>query len=85
MHTSFSLSESYKNELRGFYLSEDELPGPIVKDEDELLEILKDYNGEGYEEKYEAFNKKYNPYRDGNGAKVVWEKVFTDHPASSDN
>lgn len=76
--------EEYKNELRGFYLSEDELPGPIVKEEDELLKILKDYNGEGYEEKYEAFNKKYNPYRDGNGAKVVWERVFKDHPASAE-
>lgn len=74
--------EQYKNELRGFYLSEDELPGPIVKEEEELLGLLKSYNGEGYEEKYAAFNKKFNPYRDGNGAKAVWEKVLADHPAS---
>lgn len=74
--------EQYKYELRGFYLSEDELPGPIVKEEDELLKLLKTYNGEGYEEKYAAFNEKFNPYHDGNGAKIVWEKVFSDHPAT---
>lgn len=77
--------ETYKNELRGFYLSEDELPGPILKEEDELLRVLKNYNGEGYEEKYKAFNEKFNPYRDGKGAKVVWEKVLSDHPAAKES
>lgn len=68
--------EKYKNELRGFYIDESELPGPIIRDEDRLMEIIRDYNGQGYEEIYRAFNEKYNPYRKGNGAAVVWRKVF---------
>lgn len=68
--------EKYKHEMRGFYIEEKELPGPILKEEDQLLEVLKDYNGEGYEEIYRVFNQKYNPYRTGDGAALVWKRVL---------
>lgn len=68
--------ENYKNELRGFYIDERELPGPVIRDEDQLLEVLKDYRGQGYEEIYRRFNETYNPYQKGDGAAIVWKKVL---------
>ena len=68
--------DKYKNEMRGFYIEEGELPGPIVRNEDKLLETLKDYSGQGYEEIYERFNEKYNPYRKGDGAAIVWKRLL---------
>lgn len=68
--------EKYKNVMRGFYIDERELPGPIIREEDELLQVLKTYNGEGYEEIYGRFNEKYNPYRTGDGSAIVWKKVL---------
>lgn len=75
--------EQYKNELRGFYIDEVELPGPIVKDEDDLLKVLGEYQGQGYESVYQAFNEKYNPYRTGDGAAVVWRHVLPKESAGS--
>ena len=33
--------EAYGNEIRGFYIDLDELPGPIVQTEDELIKAIK--------------------------------------------
>ena len=55
--------EEYKNKMRDFYLSIDELPGPIVKDQKMLTnEINKLVNNFVYDEKYLKFNSKFNPY-----------------------
>ena len=56
--------EEYKNKMRDFYLSVEELPGPIVKDEINLLKEIKKLNTEFvYGEKYEKFNNRFNPHR----------------------
>ena len=68
--------EEYKHELRGFYINEKELPGKIVKTEDELMTLLLDYDGSEYREKYIRFNKKFNPYRDGKGSETVWKTIL---------
>lgn len=57
--------EFYKNRLRDFYIETDTLPGDIVKTEKELIDAIH-RAGENfkYDEKYKAFNLKYN-YLDG--------------------
>lgn len=56
--------DAYKNEMRDFYFEVEELPGPIIKKEQELLENIRtiDEVQKRNEEKYEAFNQKFNPH-----------------------
>lgn len=56
--------EEYKNKMRDFYFSIDELPGPIVKNEKKLVEEIKSVNNKyKYKEKYNQFNKTFNPHK----------------------
>lgn len=68
--------DHYANEMRGFYLSLDELPGPIVKDEDALIEEIKKANGWKPGPEYEEFIKRFNPYEDGNSSKRVLARII---------
>lgn len=55
--------EEYKNKMRDFYLSIDELPGPIIKNEKELTdEINRLMSNFAYDKKYVEFNSKFNPH-----------------------
>ena len=70
--------EEYANDIRGFYLDIDELPGDIVKTQDDLIRSIKKA-GRGdfrYDEKYEAFNRKFNYLDDGKAARRVIDEVF---------
>lgn len=70
--------DEYKNEMRDFYFDIDELPGPIVKTQDELIgaiNSLGDYQIE-YGKKYIDFHNKFNYLDDGNAAKRVTEKII---------
>lgn len=70
--------QQYKNEMRDFYLEERELPGPIVQTEEELLGLLDgEWSFPSYIETYEKFNEKFNPYREGDGSRIVWETVLS--------
>lgn len=68
--------EQYAGEIRGFYLSLDELPGPIVKEEDELINEIKAADGWKLSREYEEFVKRFNPYEDGNSSKRVLERII---------
>lgn len=70
--------EEYADNIRGFYMDIDELPGLIVKDEVSLIEEIKRINDGGftYDKKYEAFNNKYNYLDDGNASKRAVEILF---------
>lgn len=69
--------ELYESELRGFYISVDELPGPIVKDEEALADEIRGNDGKYiFNEKYERFNKKYNGLEDGGASKRLVEECF---------
>ncbi len=70
--------EHYRDESNGFYFNiEKELPGPIVKTDDELIEEIKKATTDfKYDEKYEAFNKKYNYLDDGHASERVLEEVI---------
>lgn len=69
--------EAYGSEIRGFYIDIDELPGPIVKTEDELINAIKSaQKNDTYNEKYKKFNAKFNYLDDGQAAKRVTEAVI---------
>ena len=66
----------YAGELRGFYLGLDELPGPIVKEEDELIKCIKETEVWKPDERYEEFHKRFNPLDDGHSSERLLEKVI---------
>ena len=70
--------DDYKGNLRDFYISLDELPGPIAKTQDELENNLKNIDKEfkKNKEKYETFNEKYNYLDDGNASERVIKVIF---------
>ena len=68
--------DKYKDDLRGFYIKIDELPGKITKTEEELIEAIKETNNFEYDEKYKKFNEKYNYLDDGQAAKRVVERII---------
>lgn len=70
--------EVYQGKLRDFYISLDELPGPIAKNQDELEQHLSnmEQEKEKYKEKYKQFNKKYNYLDDGNASERVIKTIF---------
>lgn len=72
--------DDYKDNLRDFYISLDELPGPIAKTQEELEDNLENINKlfKKYQSKYEKFNKKYNYLDDGNASERVIKKIFNE-------
>lgn len=68
--------EHYANEMRGFYLSLEELPGPIVQDEDSLIGELAKTKSWKADEKYMEFIRRFNPYEDGNSSKRTLERII---------
>ena len=67
--------EEYQHQIRGFYLSTEELPGPVVTNEADLLEAIRSRDPV-YDEAYAKFNLKYNHLEDGQASRRVIEKVF---------
>lgn len=67
--------EQYSEESNGFYIDvEEELPGKIVRTEEELIKEIKRERKElKYEERYKKFNKKYNYLDDGRASERVVE------------
>ena len=68
--------EEYKNNMRDFYISVDELPGPIVKDEINLINEIKAQSKKfEYNKKYKAFNERFNPHRSACSLDVLNEFI----------
>ncbi|HHW94770.1 MAG TPA: CDP-glycerol glycerophosphotransferase family protein [Mogibacterium sp.] len=68
--------EEYANELRGFYIDLEELPGPIITDGALLAEEIRKCVDKKADEKYERFCKKYNPKDDGKATQRVLKKII---------
>lgn len=67
----------FSDSVRDFYLTAEELPGPVVETEEELIAALNQYkSGFAPDEKYEQFNKKYNSLHDGHASENVVREVF---------
>lgn len=68
--------EEYKHTLRDFYIDLDELPGPIIEKEKELIKAIKGMNKFKYDKKYKAFNDKYTYLDDGKAAERVVKELI---------
>lgn len=68
--------EQYEGELRGFYLSLDELPGPIVRDEGSLIKEIRAADGWKANDTYKNFVRKFDPYEDGCSSKRVLARII---------
>ena len=67
----------YKDEMRGFYINLKELPGNIVKKQDELIKDIKNVTSNfKYDEKYKKFNKRYNYLDDGKSSQRIVEEII---------
>lgn len=73
--------EKYRDQLRGFYLDiEKDLPGPIMKNTEQVIETIKNINQvkNEYKERYEEFYRNFCEWDDGNASKNIVKTVFTD-------
>lgn len=68
--------EEYANDIRGFYFDIDEIPGPKLKTEEDLIAAIKELDSWQLDEKYRSFNKKFNPLEDGKASKRVAEIII---------
>ncbi len=68
--------EEYAGNLRGFYISLDELPGQIVRDEDALITAIKAADDWQPDEAYEKFLAKYAPKDDGSASARVLSRII---------
>lgn len=68
--------EEYRDEMRGFYMDVDELPGPIMKTENELVEVIKKVDFEADKNTIRMFNEKYNTMNDGKAAERLIDKII---------
>lgn len=69
---------AYRDEIRGFYLSLDDLPGPIVEDEDALIAAIPEaLSKPAYDEKYRRFHERFNPLDDGHAAERVVKRILS--------
>ncbi len=70
--------EAYATELRGFYLDLSELPGPIVRDEGELVAAIRSADSPDAElaERYHRFNERFTYLDDGHASERVIERVI---------
>ncbi len=71
--------EKYRDVLRGFYIDiEEELPGPLLFDNDQLVDAIKNIDRitEQYSEKYDKFYEKYCGLEDGHASENVVKEVF---------
>ena len=69
--------ESYRDELRGFYSDViEEIPGPISKTTEELINDIKRYDPSLYKDKYNAFLDKYNKKDEGKSSERVIDQIL---------
>lgn len=72
--------EFYRDKLRGFYLTLDELPGPIVQKQEDLVEKILSTDvwcsTEAYKLMQDEFVKRFAPYDDGHATERAVKKII---------
>jgi CDP-glycerol glycerophosphotransferase len=69
--------EKYKNKLRGFYFNIfEEFPGPIVKNTNDLVESIKNYDKKKYDAQYNIFLNKFTSFDDGNASSRIVQLIL---------
>ncbi len=73
---------AYRDDIRGFYIGLDELPGPIVETEDELLRAIPAQLADSsqWAEQYETFCQKSSPFDDGHASQRALEIILGEKP-----
>lgn len=71
--------EAYRDEMRGFYLDTAALPGPIVKTEKDLVDVIQNINFDRHEASVKAFNETYNLLNDGNASARLADVLLREH------
>ena len=66
--------EEYRRD-RDTYFSMNSLPFPLAKDEDELIEIILNFNEENYVDQINNFKKEYRIFDDGRASERIVEKI----------
>jgi CDP-glycerol glycerophosphotransferase len=75
--------ETYANNMRGFYVDVEELPGPIVYTDEELLQALKSTDENipsTYIDRYRRFSERFNYLDDGRAGQRVIGRVTEQIP-----
>ena len=72
--------DNYKNNLRDFYFDMiEEVPGPICKTNEEMIDFIKNYSEENYEsefgEKYRKYSEKFNTFDDGKASSRIIDLI----------
>ena len=68
--------EVYKDEMRGFYLDIDELPGPVFKEEEKLLSYLSEPTVRNSDYSLEIFNRRFNELNRADTSLRIIREVF---------
>jgi len=68
--------EAYRDEMRGFYIDVNSLPGPIIRTEKELVAQIRNAEDVCDIEMIKEFNKVYNDMNDGMAAKRLVDAVI---------
>ena len=70
--------KEYENDIRGFYISVEDLPGPITSTTEELVTAIQSLSSSFiYDQKYQTFNNTFNQYENGQAARSVIDNCFT--------
>lgn len=70
----------YIENVRGLYLNmEKELPGPLIKDNDQLIDTIRNIDevSQSFNERYDEFYQRFCSLCDGDSAKKIIEKIFS--------
>ncbi|MBQ3090080.1 MAG: CDP-glycerol glycerophosphotransferase family protein [Oscillospiraceae bacterium] len=67
--------EQYRDKLRGFYFDLNELPGPILTREEELIRSIRESEHFVWDEGWEAFRRRFAPLDDGRASERVARAV----------
>ena len=70
--------DEYKYKLRDFYIETNELPGPMIFEEKELVNAIKQHKNiiNKHHDIYTIFNNKFNYLDDGNSSKRVVKEIL---------
>lgn len=72
---------AYRDDIRGFYIGLEELPGPIVETEEDLIAAIPaQLSRSGPDAHYEAFLNKFAPFDDGQASRRVVEIILGEKP-----
>lgn len=72
---------AYRDDIRGFYIGLEELPGPIVETEEALIEAIPaQLSRSGPDAHYEQFLQKFAPFDDGQASRRVVEIILGEKP-----